>query len=354
MSFGMPTQGSMGGVPNPNRDFQVANPPADGVSSLSWSPSANFLVATCWAYGEQADNVLCYEVQTNGQAMPKAAIKHEAPVLCSAWHSDGSAVFSGGCDNQVKKWDLATNQTTQVAQHDAPVRHCAWINEVNLLVTGSWDKTLKYWDTRQPNPALRVQLPERCYALSVTHPLLVVGTAERHIQVYNLSDPSRPYKQLMSPLKYQTRTVAAFPNKQGYLVGSIEGRVAVNHVEESLASKNFTFKCHREQADIYAVNDVKFHPRHGTFVTCGSDGVFNFWDKDSKQRLKQMAKCSAPIPCGDFNRDGSIFAYAVSYDWSKGGSDPMASMGQDAIFLHAVADAEVLPRPQQSRTGGRR
>ena len=34
MSFGMPGAGAMGGVPNPNRDFQVANPPSDGVSSL--------------------------------------------------------------------------------------------------------------------------------------------------------------------------------------------------------------------------------------------------------------------------------------------------------------------------------
>ena len=65
-------------------------------------------------------------------------------------------------------------------------------------------------------------------------------------------------------------------------------------------SKNFTFKCHREQTDIYAVNDIKFHPTHGTFVTAGADGVFNFWDKDSKQRLKQMGKCNAPIPCGEF------------------------------------------------------
>ena len=94
MSFGMHGGGMGGGVPNPNNDFQVANPPSDGVSSLSWSPTANFLVATCWAY--DSDNVLCYEVQANGQAMPKAAIKHEAPVLCSAWSADGSAVFEAG------------------------------------------------------------------------------------------------------------------------------------------------------------------------------------------------------------------------------------------------------------------
>jgi mRNA export factor len=222
-------------------------------------------------------------------------------------------------------------------------------------VTGSWDKTLKYWDARQPTPTLQVQLPERCYALSCTHPLLVVGCAERHLQIFNLSNPQTPYRSIQSPLKYQTRCVATFPDKSGYLIGSIEGRVAVNHVEDSLASKNFTFKCHREQADIYAVNSISFHPRHGTFVTTGSDGVFNFWDKDSKQRLKQMQKCNAPIPCGAFNRDGSIFAYAVSYDWSTGGQDPMASaQGGNNIFLHATEETEVKPRPPANRVGGRR
>lgn len=39
----------------------------------------------------------------------------------------------------------------------------------------------------------------------------------------------------------------------GYLVGSVEGRVAVQHVDESMHAKNFTFKCHREDNDIYAV-----------------------------------------------------------------------------------------------------
>lgn len=63
----------------------------------------------------------------------------------------------------------------------------------------------------------------------------------------------------------------------GYLIGSIEGRVAVQHIEESNHSKNFTFKCHREDQDIYAVNHLTFHPTLGTFVTCGSDGTFNFW-----------------------------------------------------------------------------
>jgi mRNA export factor len=76
---------------------------------------------------------------------------------------------------------------------------------------GSWDKTLKYWDLRTPNPVFSFSLPERCYALDVKHPLLVVGTADRHLLVFNLQNPSTPYKQLQSPLKWQTRCVTAFP-----------------------------------------------------------------------------------------------------------------------------------------------
>lgn len=34
-------------------------------------------------------------------------------------------------------------------------------------------------------------------------------------------------------------------DKTGYLIGSIEGRVAVHHVEDANSAKNFTFKCHR-------------------------------------------------------------------------------------------------------------
>lgn len=58
---------------------------------------------------------------------------------------DGTKVFMAGCDKQAKCWDLASNQTIQVAQHEAPIKTCHWIkgNNYSCLMTGSWDKTLK-------------------------------------------------------------------------------------------------------------------------------------------------------------------------------------------------------------------
>lgn len=346
MSFGVQTD------TNPNKSFEVTQPPTDSVSSLSFSPKANFLVATSW------DNqVRCWEVLRNGTnlgTVGKAQISHEQPALCSTWKDDGTTVFTGGCDKQVKMWQLSSGgQPVTVGMHDAPVKDLAWIPEMNLLATGSWDKTLRYWDLRQPNPVHVQALPDRCYALTVRHPLMVVATADRNLIVYNLQNPQAEFKRISSPLKYQTRCVTAFPDQQGFLVGSIEGRVGVHHLDDSQQSKNFTFKCHREGNDIYSVNALNFHPVYHTFATAGSDGTFNFWDKDSKQRLKAMSKCSNPIPCSTFNNDGSIYAYAVCYDWSKGAENHNPSTAKTCIYLHATQESDVKAKPRVT-TGGRR
>lgn len=65
--------------------------------------------------------------------------------LCSTWKDDGTTVFTGGCDKQVKMWQLSSGgQPVTVGMHDAAVKDLAWIPEINLLATGSWDKTLRY------------------------------------------------------------------------------------------------------------------------------------------------------------------------------------------------------------------
>ena len=369
-AFGAPQQvgafGAVGGMGGQlarykcdDKDVDIVQPPADSVSSLAWSPVANHLIASSW------DNSLsCWEVIPQGlQSQPKARIQADAPPLCTAFAPDGSSVYFGGCDNKAFVWNLATQQKTQVGQHTAPIRHCAFIPEINMLVTGGWDAKLNYWDTRQPNPAMTVSLPERCYALAVGHPVLVAACAEKHILVYNLTNPQTPYKHLgpagqeaQSPLKHQIRCAAVFPDRTGFLVGSIEGRVAVQHVEAHNSSKNFTFKCHRHGSDIYAVNSLSFHPTHGTFLTAGADGTYNFWDKDSKQRLRAMNPAAGqnqagvlPVTECRFNHDGTVVAYSTCYDWSRGHAEHNPQTAKTHILLHESLDTEVKGRGRQNR-----
>ncbi|XP_058788432.1 uncharacterized protein LOC131662618, partial [Vicia villosa] len=96
---------------------------------------------------------------------------------------------------------LSRGQPVTVAMHDALIKEVAWIPEMSLLATGSWDKTIKYWDTRQSNPVHTKQLLDRCYTMSVGHLLMVVGTADRNLIVFNLHNP-QPYKP---PIPYPQR-----------------------------------------------------------------------------------------------------------------------------------------------------
>jgi mRNA export factor len=58
---------------------------------------------------------------------------------------------------------------------------------------------VQYWDLRSSNPIASVTLPERCYTLDAVYPLMVVGCAERHIQIFNLTNPGTAYKVGLNP-----------------------------------------------------------------------------------------------------------------------------------------------------------
>ncbi|EJD06999.1 WD40 repeat-like protein [Fomitiporia mediterranea MF3/22] len=344
------TSATLGGTAaNEPKDVEVSDPPSDSISSLAFSTAGEYLAVGSWN-----NEVRIYEVNPQGgQTQGKAMYTHQGPVLGVCWNKEGNKVISCGADNAARMYDLATGQSSQVAQHDAPIKCVRWIEspQGGFLATGSWDKTLKYWDTRSSTPVSTVQLPERCYSMDVMYPLMVVGTAERHIQIFNLTNPTTPYRTQTSPLKWQTRVVSCFPSADGYAVGSIEGRVAIQYVEEAKSSQNFSFKCHRkdqsptakDQTLVFSVNDIVFHPVHGTFSTAGSDGTVNFWDKDARTRLKTFEPVPGPISSTAFNRTGNIFAYAVSYDWSKGYTG-MTPGHPNKIMLHACKEDEVKKR----------
>lgn len=145
-------------------------------------------------------------------------------------------MFSGGADKTIKVLDIATGQSMTINAHDQPVKCLKWMstNNAQVLVSGSWDKTLKYWDLRAPTPMATVVLPERCYAMDISQDLLVTATAERHICVYNLQQPTTMYKNMPSPLKWQTRSVSCYHDGSGFAVGSIEGRVALQWIDDKM------------------------------------------------------------------------------------------------------------------------
>ena len=191
-------------------------------------------------------------------------------------------------------------------------------------------------------------MPERVYGLDVRGNLMVVGTAGRQLVIYDCSQPApREFGRKESPLKFQTRVVSCFPDQSGFAVGSIEGRVGIQYVHKVQGKDHFAFKCHRDGSNVYSVNDIAFQNQFGTFATVGSDGVVTFWDKDNKQRLKAFNAIQQPIPCAAFNSQGNLFAYASSYDWSKGSAFYSPGTTPNEIFVHYTPEEEIKPKAKK-------
>ncbi|KAK9459157.1 WD40-repeat-containing domain protein [Lipomyces oligophaga] len=354
MSFGSASGSST--LADLSGDRELTSPPEDSISSVSFSPQADLLAVGSWD-----KKVRIYEVAANGDSVGKAMYEHQGPVLNVHWSNDGTKVVSGGSDKAGRIYDLQSGQSSQIAVHDASIRCVRFVTTDNsgqqMVATGSWDKTLKYWDLRTPNPVATVQLPERVYAMDVSQKLLAVATAERHICVFDLSNPGQIFKTIPSQLKLQTRTIACYQAGNGFAVGSIEGRCAFQYVDEKdQQTAGFSFKCHRDtptnitrpEIKVYSVNAISLHPIYGTFSTAGSDGSFHFWDRDSKHRLKGSPSVGASISATGFNRSGTIFAYAVSYDWSKGHQFNTPDY-PNVVKLHPLKEDEVKPRAMKKR-----
>ena len=136
----------------------------------------------------------------------------------------------------------------------------------------------------------------------------------------------------------------------GFVLGAVDGRVAIEYFDPSEASQSrkFAFKAHHEAgaggkpAVAHPVNAVAFHPVHGTFATGGCDGRVNVWDGAAKKRVFQYEKLATSVAALAFSPSGDTLAIAASYTYEHG----ERSHPPDALHLHAVADAEVRPKPR--------
>jgi cell cycle arrest protein BUB3 len=288
--------------------------------------------------------VRLYDVNSNTL---RASYQHVAPVLDCTF-SNRNTFYSGGLDRVVKEYDPSTGAEFQVGQHNAPVRCVEFHPEHELVISGGWDSALKLWDSRTRTPVGTHPQPDRVYTMSISNHRIIVGTAGRHVNIYDLRRMDEPEQRRESSLKYQTRCIRAFPNGQGYALSSIEGRVAIEYFDPSpeAQARKYAFKCHRVLVNgvdtVYPVNSIAVHPAYGSFATGGCDGLVNIWDGENKKRLSQLAKYPTSVAYMSFSADGQNLAVASSYTFEEGDKDHPP----DSVFIHRVQDAEVKPKPR--------
>jgi len=321
-------------------EFRLKNAPEDGISSVRFGPnSSQFLLVSSWD-----KNVRLYDVTNNNL---RVKYSHQRPVLSCAFQ-DPIHVWSGCLDGKLKSFDINSNQESVIGMHENTIRCIEFSNEINAVVTGSWDGTVKIWDARTNSCTGTYTQPDKVYTMSLAGEKLVVGTASRKVWVWDMRNMGFVQQKRESSLKYQTRCLSCFPNKQGYVLSSIEGRVAVEYLDPSpeVQKRKYAFKCHRNKdgdvEHIFPVNAISFHKEYNTFATGGSDGLVNIWDGQNKKRLCQFHKYHTSISSLSFSNDGSTLAIACSYMYED--EHPPEKIPEDAIYIRSVSDQETKPK----------
>lgn len=367
-------------------DYKFTDQIDDTVQVLKFYPVAgqNILASGGWDCKLRIWNVQ-YQVNTNNMnsmyrtnhVQPPPEVNYMAPmisaqtfqnpILSLAWKANTSQVYVSDCEGGIFSHDVQTNQTTQIGSHKAGCKELAFheTNQMSILISAGWDGFLNFWDLRQQNPVLSISMNKKIYSMSLSNNLLVIGMEKRMISYFNLlklgGNNFVKEAEFESHLKYQTRCVAAFSQGCGYAIGSIEGRIAIKNIDFNklpgidqktnimTEQGDFAFRTHRSgnnNSDVYAVNQIAFNKPYGTFASCGGDGTFFIWDKNSKARLKiGQNEDKAPITAIDFSANGEILAYASGYDWSKGLNGE--NLHKPRLGLHYLIEDERKQKSQQ-------
>ncbi|CAG9809053.1 unnamed protein product [Chironomus riparius] len=322
-------------------EIQINHPPNDTISSLSFGPeSSQYLIASSWDGG-----VRLYDVLGNNL---RQKYVHNCPVL-DVCFQDQVHTISGGLDGGLKLYDLNTSSEANLGSHDNAVKCVEFSTKMNALITGSWDTTVRIWDTREKScVGTYEQNNGKVYSMSVVDEKLVVATSDRKVLIWDLRNMGNYVARRESSLKYQTRCIRIFPKKEGYVMSSIEGRVAVEYFDNDaeIQKKKFAFKCHRNRDKdielIYPVNALSFHSGYSTFASGGSDGYVSVWDGFNKKRLCQFHHYDTSISALSFSSDGSTLAIGCSYlDELEKPPEPIAN---PSIFVRYVSEQEVKPK----------
>lgn len=201
-------------------------------------------------------------------------------VILIRYRQDSIHVVSGGLDNTLKFYDLNAATDTIIGTHTDAIKCVEMSTKVNGILTGSWDKTIKLWDTREKVcVGTYEQNNGKVYSMDVVDEKVVVATSDRKVLVWDLRNMKQYVMRRESSLKYQTRCIRVFPNKDGYVMSSIEGRVAVEYFDSDpeIQKRKFAFKCHRTKDNsmeiIHPVNAISFHSLYNTFATGECDSL---------------------------------------------------------------------------------
>ena len=335
---------------NPIDDITLANvadEPTDTVSSIAWSPIPTEKVFACSSWNSQ---IRVFDVSTTNSSLTlRTKLTTEHPCLSVCWENDMTTLFAGSIDGSIKALDMNTTQSIDLGHHEG-VKDMYWITAARMLCSLGFDKKMRLWDLRQKKAAAELELGLKVFCSDMIFPMLAVGLSSEKVLLINLPNiqkmmSSRSLEYIDSPLGAESQLTSMALSYHGKTItmGAHEGRVNISNIVDRPDTRQklesmITFKCSKidygqRNHTLYPTHGVGFHPASKSFIYTASESTLTFWDYVYKDKLRDL-KYDQTITRSKLSPDGSMLAFGLGYDWSKGISGDMSY--NNSIRVHPM------------------
>lgn len=186
-------------------------------------------------------------------------------------------LVSGGCDRDVRVWDLTNGACLHTLRgHNSTVR-CLKMSDANTAISGSRDTNLRVWDIRQGvcrNVLVGHQASVRC--LEIKGDIVVSGSYDATAKIWSISEG----RCLHTLTGHFSQIYAIAFDGQRVVTGSLDTSVRVwdAHTGEPIAVL---------QGHTSLVGQLQL--RGNTLVTGGSDGSVRVWSLEKMCPIHRLA-----------------------------------------------------------------
>lgn len=155
--------------------------------------------------------------------------------------------------------------------HNDAINCVEMVTEMNSILTGSWDSKIKLWDVRTKECVNIFENPMgKIHSMSCVYPTLLVSTSD-HFYMYDFRRMLDYCIVQEEFLKNTTRLVRIFPNKDGFVRSTMEGRLRVEcfdlHCYGLDEFRLIDLMKENNIEIIHPVSSISFHSVYNTFAT---------------------------------------------------------------------------------------
>ncbi|KXT09606.1 hypothetical protein AC579_7654 [Pseudocercospora musae] len=189
----------------------------------------------------------------------------------------GDTLVSGGCDRDVRVWDLTTGNAQHMLRGHTSTVRCLKMSGSNIAISGSRDTTLRVWDIRKGicrHVLVGHQASVRC--LEIHGDLVVSGSYDTTARIWSISE-GRCLRTLQG--HFSQIYAVAFDGRR-IATGSLDTSVRVWDPRDGRCLAQL-------QGHTSLVGQLQL--RGDTLVTGGSDGSVRVWSLQTNQAVHRLA-----------------------------------------------------------------